>query len=182
MRPQQVSSPVPRIWQSAQPAVAQEPVRRSIMFPADPKRASLTSEHEAALISHRSSAERSGSLGANAVVTTEFIKPSADTGRGTASVTKSAAEVTELSEDRQQAAEVGRTDAETDNTHKSLGSAKGRGEKRDVRGQQKHATLAGSSQKALRQSQYTPVKLQDMAQLGAQPASMICTPPLCLEG
>lgn len=176
-------SPVPRIWQSAQTDLPEANLRRSSFFPADPKQASLTSPHEAALSLHRGSAERSGSLRSNAVVTTTFIVPSSgaqpassasDAKCGSMDTRAADAEVSPGGSERA-VQDGGNQPAETCNSRKSTDSTNSRGEKRDVRGVsrvEKPASDTASKRVPLRRSVYTPVKLQDMTQLGpAQQAS-----------
>lgn len=170
---------MPRIWQSAQTDLPEAVLRRSSFFPADPKQASLTSPHEAALSLHRGSAERSGSLRSNAVVTTTFIVPSSgtqpassapDAKHGSMDSKATGAEVSPGSSGRavQDGGSEG-PDETCDSSQKSTGSTNSRGEKRDVRGvsrAEKPASETASKKVPLRRSVYTPVKLQDMTQLG----------------
>ena len=171
----QTRSPVPRIWQSAQAVLPETPVRRSTFFLADPKQASLTSEHEAALISQRDSAEQSGSLGANAVVTTTFIAPSS--GAEDHSSLHTSAGVAETPPGSAAAPVQDGTNsnsADSSTSHKLAGSAGSRGGKRDVRGvfrAHKPNSKSPAAHAAVRQSLYTPVKLRDMTQLGRHPSS-----------
>ncbi len=170
---------MPRIWQSAQIDLPEANLRHSAFFPADPKQASLTSPHEAARTLHRRSAERSGSLRSNALVTTTFIVPfsgaqpaSSGSDAKCGSMASKAAD-TEVSPDdySERAVQDGGSQgaAETCDNQKSPVSTNSRGEKRDVRGVSrvdKPASETASKKVPLRRSVYTPVKLQDMTQLG----------------
>jgi hypothetical protein len=168
------SSPVPRIWQSAQRAVTSPP----LFFTADSKEACMMTEREAELKSSRRQtpdgdclARSSSSPGSRQHAARGVTRPPRELS-GVHGLSETA-----MPEDVSPAAApaLGQSGDST---------AEGRDEKRDVRGLPRRpsppSAPSSSSAQSLRQWQYTPIKLLDLAQLGSKdgehPHAPTCAP------